>query len=147
MEITVFTVLLGITALFFIFLLVKSLFSVRGCVLCTAITVSWVVLLLLYKMGWFNNLVLLALLLGQTVVGIFYLVEKKVKEELTLFRLPFLLTLTLGAYSLLQFPPEFLKILVFLTFLWWGHILLYLYREKPAFQGKVKRLIECCKGW
>ncbi len=156
MEITFFTVLLGITIIFFLLLILKSFFlkEKKLCIICASMSLTWIILLALSVLGKFSNPVLVALLIGQTAVGIFYVVEQKVREELTLFRLPFLLTLTYIAYGLLTFTvlagvnsKILLESGVFLAILWGIFLLFYFYRHHPAFQEKVQKIIECCKRW
>jgi hypothetical protein len=156
MEITFFIVLLGITILFFILLILKSFFlkEKKICTICASMSLTWIILLALSVWGKFFNPVLVALLLGQTVVGIFYVMERKVREELTLFRLPFLLTLTYLAYGAITFAlfsDLDIKILlesgIFLAILWGIFLVFYFYRHHPVFQEKVQKIIECCKRW
>ncbi len=156
MEITFLTVLIEITFLFFLLLIFKSIFlkEKKICTICAAMSLTWIILLALSILGQFSNPVLVALLIGQTVIGIFYMVEQKVREELTVFRLPFLLTLTYIAYELLAFTllretnyNLFLESAIFLGALWALFLLFYFYRHHPVFQNKVQKIIECCKRW
>ena len=141
--------LAGITVLFFLFLVIKNLFfqEKKICVLCIAVGVSWITLLILYSQTQYTNPLLVALLMGQSVLGIFYLVEHKVKEELTLFRLPFLLTLTIFGYTVLSRSTDLFLSIIFLVVLWFVFGLVYYYRNNSHFQNSVKKLIECCKRW
>lgn len=156
MEITFLTVLIGITVLFFLLLIFKSIFlkEKKFCAICASMSLTWIILLALSIFGQFSNPVLVALLIGQTVVGIFYVVEQKVREELALFRLPFLLTLTYIAYGLLAFSiltsvnsKILLESGIFLGLLWGIFLLFYFYRHHPVFQEKVQKIVECCKRW
>src|SRR3989344_3178232 len=95
----VFNVILMITVLFFFLLLIKGIFKKwfkkEFCVICAAVSLTWITLLILSWLEIFNDKTIIALLMGMSILGIFYLVENKVKERLTLFRLPFLLSLIL----------------------------------------------------
>ncbi len=143
-----FYVFAAITALFFTLLLLKTLIKSKSrlCVICASVSITWIALLALYWKGYFENTVLLGMLMGQSVTGIFYLVEKKTKKELHVFRLPFLLTLTFAFYSLLTLQGN-LKTAALVSALWAAFLLLFIYRKNSKANAVVKKLIECCKNW
>lgn len=145
----VFYVFSGIVAVFFVLLAAKELFArkTRLCLVCASVSLAWLSLFVLYRKGVFDDAVLLGLLMGQSVTGIFYLVERKVKEELRLFRVPFLLTLTLAFYSLIVFPEDFIRVAALLGALWAALLLLFLFRKNSSINSLVKRILECCKRW
>ena len=144
-------VLLGITVLFFILLGVKELLSRKlkenFCVICAAVSISWVTLLVLYWLNIFNNQVILALLIGESTVGIFYLADARAKDDFKIFRLPFLLTLIAIGYSLIVVPDDFIGIIAFLLILWLLFILLFFYRNNRRINSFIKKLLECCRKW
>lgn len=139
-----------IIILFFLLLLVKERLPKRlkdqFCVLCATILISWLVLLLLHLFGIYSDLVLLSLLMGQTIIGFFYFLEKRVKEELRIFTLPFILSFTFLFYSILT---KEIIILVFLMLIaLWGLLLfVYMYRSNKNLNKFVNKLVECCKRW
>lgn len=136
-----------IIALFLLFLLVKQITSLRFCVLCASVSTSWLLLLLLY---WFSvsvDPVLIAVLMGQSVVGMYYLVEKKVQEEMHIFRLPFLLTCTVVVFALLGYFSDLFAPLILLGIVWSLLIVVYAYRSNPKVRHIIKKLVECCKNW
>ena len=137
----------SITALFVLFLVGKTMVKKEFCAVCAAVSVTWIGLLILYYIGSFSDTTLIAILLGQTVVGIFYVVEKKVPSSLTVFRLPFLLTLTVLGYFLLSVPEGYWKVMVFLLFLWIFFIGLYVYNRNKVVNKLVRKIIDCCKRW
>src|SRR3989338_1721643 len=137
----------SITALFVLFLVGKTMVKKEFCAVCAAVSVTWIGLLILYYIGSFSDTTLIAILLGQTVVGIFYVVEKKVPSSLTVFRLPFLLTLTVLGYFLLSVPEGYGKVMVFLLFLWIFFIGLYVYNRNKVVNKLVRKIIDCCKKW
>lgn len=138
-----------ITILFFILLIIKKFLSNKlkknFCVLCGAVVLTWIGLLVLYFLGIFQNKIILALLIGESTLGIFYLVEKKVKEKLKIFRLPFLLTLILLAYLLLEIPKDIIIDAIFLIVIWVAFILIYLFQSNGKIKKIGRRLIECCR--
>ncbi len=84
--------------------------------------------------------------MGNTMLGIFYLVEKKVQEELKVFRLPFYLTLLFIAVGLLQIQVSF-GVVVLLGAVWAVFLGLYLFKQNATVHRTVKKIIECCKNW
>ncbi len=146
----IFNILLIITGMFFLLLIIKELFKdntkKKICVICLAVSLTWVMLLILYFLNIFDNNVILALLMGETVLGVYYLAESKVKEELKIFRLPFLLTLTLAAYSVIVYE-DLIKSAILILLLWGFFTVIYVYRKNSSLNRFVKKIIECCKRW
>lgn len=138
-------IFLAIVVLFFVLLAIKEKISKRFCVICASISLTWIVFLILYRLEYFNNALILGILIGESVTGIYYLVEKNVKEDLHVFRLPFLLSLTLAAYLLLASTVT-MYLIIFLLSLWALFMIMYIYRRGAA-GHLVKKIIECCKNW
>ncbi len=138
-------VLMGIAGLFLILLLVNSIIKREFCVLCVSVALSWITLLILYYNNLFANKTIIATLMGMTALGVYYLLEKKIKRELTIFRLPFLLTLVFIIYTTLE--SFSLNSLIFLVVLWVIFILIYLFRHNTGFNKFTNKLIGCCKKW
>ena len=96
-------ILFSITILFFILIVIKKkIDSEYFCPVCGAVSLTWITLFILYYLGYFEDKTILALLMGQSVVGIYYLWEKMASEEVKVYRLPFLLTMTLITALLLN---------------------------------------------
>ncbi len=140
-------ILAGIIVLFFVFLIIKGFFKKDFCAICAAVSITWLYLLVLYWFGAFENRVIIALLMGQSILGVYYIAEEKVKEELKIFRLPFLLTLITVGYSLLVLDNDIIKIVALLLVMWLIFILLYSYRNNKKMKSFVKKIVECCKRW
>jgi hypothetical protein len=144
-------VLIAISIVFFVLLAFKELLvgnlKKNMCVICGAVVLTWVTLLVLLWLGKFENKVLLALLMGESTLGVFYLVESQVRSNLKLFRLPFLLTLITIAYSVIMMPSDLLDVLIFLSILWILFSLIYFYRGNGKVGTLLKKLVECCKKW
>jgi len=143
----IFYAFAAIIALFALLLGIKELFKLRFCVICASVSLTWFGLLVLYWAGKFSHPALIALLLGQSIVGVYYLFEKKAAEKFHLFRLPFLLTLTLAGFALLGEAQGAAWALVLLGGLWIALLFAYFYRERAGIRGLVKRLIACCRDW
>ena len=141
----------GMGVLFFLLLLAKQLLPERGrqrfCVICAMVTLSWIALMVMEYVGIYQNKILTALLLGQTIVGVYYLAEAKVSEPWRLFRLPFLLTLTVVGYALLGSFREMRWTLLILIVIWVIFVFAYLYRNDIRLKDSIQRIIECCRRW
>ncbi len=156
-------ILIAITLLFFIFLLFKTLFVrlKNLCALCGAVSLTWIGLLIGFK---FNLLtdptagIIIALLMGQSVLGVFYLIQQKrnnkktVKKEednspLRILTLPIHLTLTTIALVLLAVPEDTKTVLIFLLAIWLLFGSLFAYRTHPYVHQFTQKIIECCKRW
>ena len=139
-------VILGIISLFFIMLVIKIILSKKKpnnlCVICASISLTWIILLILYRFGLFDNILIISLLIGMSVTGIYYLVESKIGKtnKLKIFRLPFILTLIITAYYILTLEKILNSILIVVG-LWILFTLIYLGNNSKF----VKKLLECCK--
>lgn len=144
-------VLIGITVIFFILLLLKEIFpkkiKSKFCAICAAVSLTWITLLILYILRIYTDIIIISILVGGTIVGIYYNTESKVKENIKLFRLPFLLTLILIGYSLLNLSYFFIKEIIFLILLWLFFILIFLYKGNKTFNLLLNKIIDCCKKW
>src|SRR3989304_7053245 len=137
---TITLILIGITLLFFILLIIKSVFKIKKiCIICLSVTLTWLVLLILYFLDIFADKVIIAILMGHTSLGIYYILEKKVRKDLLIFRLPYLLTSISIIYFILG--GFVISTLYLIAGLWLLFILIYLFK----FNKLAKKLIECCK--
>ena len=144
----IFYLILGITVLFFLLLIIKGLFKKKNfCVICVSVSITWIIAFVLYKLNLFDNNLIIGILMGQSIYGIFYTIENKVKDELKLFRLPFLITLIILGYSLIIIPDDLIKSLILLGILWLIFIIIYFYRNNQNVNGFMKKIVECCKRW
>jgi hypothetical protein len=85
--------------------------------------------------------------MGQSIIGVYYLLERKIDKKLHIFRLPFLLSLTLLAYIALSQSREIIEVIVLLGVLWALSLVIYLYQNKGMVAKLAKKIIECCKNW
>lgn len=143
----IFFLILSIVLLFFIFLGIKELIKKAFCVLCASIFATWIFFFILYIIGIFKDPIIIALLIGQSILGIFYMIESKVKEELKLFRLPFIIALITIGYSLFEIPKDFANVTALLLLTWIIFGLTYFYRANKSTKIFVNKIIECCKRW
>lgn len=147
MTLSIFTIFAAITVLFFLLLIAKSFLKWRFCVLCLSIGIVWAVSLVLYWVGVVEGILLIGVLVGCSVVGVYYLVEKKTKEDLSVFRLPFFLTLLLAGYLLLGLKTDLWAAILLLAILWILFGAGYFYRKNPRFKKAVEQIIACCRDW
>ena len=143
----VFIVIAVVSVLFAALLAGKTVMKWKFCVICMSVSATWIALFLLYRLGRFPYPVVIAVLMGQSVVGAYYLAEKRVREHLLLFRLPLLLTLTAGAYVLLGEVPRMAPAALFLGVLWALFGIVYAYRHVPSVRKMTDRVIACCRDW
>jgi len=137
-------VLLAIVAFFGILLLVKKVFGIKFCVLCVSVSLTWIGLFVLAKLNRFTDLPLLALLLGESVTGIYYYTQRHIAKELRIFTLPFFLSLTTLAYYLVNPLSNVLLILSVLFGLWITTWVLFIYRNDPGKRSLVENVMDCC---
>lgn len=141
------SVFLAVSLLFFSLLFIKEKTRRQFCVICASISSAWLIFLALHFLGYFKDMIILGILMGQSITGIYYFAEKKTKEKLHLFRLPFLLTLTLVVYAVIGNQNEISSIIIFVIVLWVIFAGLYGYRNRGSVGKFSKKIIECCKNW
>ena len=137
---------IAIAGLFYSGLFLKPLIKSNLCTICLAVSLTWFTLLIMRELCWFDNNLILAILLGQSVVGGYYLWERRAETDWLIFRLPVLLTLTFIAWSLLllELNPELFGVV---AAIWVVHGLLYAYRTRPGVKSHVDKLLACCSRW
>ncbi len=143
---TLLEILLVITTIYLFLLLFKSKLQIRICALCLAVSLTWVGLFVAYHMGWFGNGLLLGLIMGQSITGIYYLFEKHAPKPLLLFRLPLLMSLTYLFYGAVTLQPHYWAAL-FLAGIWLCCLVLYVHQTNPRLRDITQRIIDCCGNW
>src|SRR3989338_1322359 len=145
-------ILIAITVLFFVFLIVKNLLTKFKdlCALCGAVSLTWIGLLVLLKLNRIQDTTIIALLMGQSTIGLFYLLQAKGKGKnriMNLLSLPIYLVLTTGGLALLALPEDIKRTLIFLLAVWiiFGGLLMY--QTNPYINRITKSIIACCKRW
>ena len=126
-------------------LILKKIAKIRLCAMCSAVALTWAGLLVLLWLDQFDNTALVALLIGQSVLGVYYLAEKRLPEKLMIFRLPGWMTLTFVAYIAiagLELWP-----LAVIAPAWLIAGFLYAYSANPKLKGTVDHIIACCRDW
>jgi len=139
-----FYVFLAISLIFIASLIIRNLLNKAFCSLCVAVASVWLVLLYLYKTDRFSDGILLALLVGQSITGIFYLAYRKLPKSLRIFSLPFFLSLTAVLYMLITADIQ-LAVFILLLVLWLAAWIIFTYRNDPAKKAVAKILAKCCE--
>ncbi|MEX0689815.1 MAG: hypothetical protein WD095_00035, partial [Candidatus Paceibacterota bacterium] len=75
--ISINVIIIGIVLLFGSFLVLRSLFSVKVCALCASVFATWLFLLGYLYLGNGVDPSIIAILMGGSIVGFMYLLEKK----------------------------------------------------------------------
>lgn len=140
-----FYVFLAISLLFLIAIVFRQITKISICVICVSIATTWIALFILYKTGSFHDIVLLSLLMGQSISGLFYLLQKNVPASLRIFTLPFFLTFTAIFYFLIT-TQFVLLAFVLLSVLWVLAWLVFVYRNDPGKKSVAKAMMDCCGG-
>src|SRR3989344_1381994 len=88
------------------------------------------------------NVLIISLLIGMSITGIYYFIERKIgkRNKFKMFRLPFILTLVIFAYYVLTLENIFKEALI-IAGLWLVFIFIYFYNNSKF----IKKLLECCK--
>ena len=139
-----FYVFLAISLIFIASLIIKNLLNKTLCSLCVAVASVWLVLFFLYKNGRFSDGVLLALLVGQSITGIFYFAYRRLPKSLRIFSLPFFLSLTAVFYMLISADIQ-LAVFILLAVLWLTAWIIFIYRNDPGKKAVAKILAKCCE--
>ncbi|MEX1014052.1 MAG: hypothetical protein WDZ80_02745 [Candidatus Paceibacterota bacterium] len=128
------------------FLLIRSLTSFKLCALCASVFSSWIILLVFYYLNYEVSPVLIGILIGGSVVGGMYLLEEKLPNKYSLFKLPYFLTLLSFSYFLLDKKINY-DVSLILGILWLIFIAIFLSKNNQKVSVLSKKIIECCKNW
>ncbi|PIZ94325.1 MAG: hypothetical protein COX81_03775 [Candidatus Magasanikbacteria bacterium CG_4_10_14_0_2_um_filter_37_12] len=139
--------LVSITTLFVIGLAVKRITTWKFCVICSAVSGTWVLLLVLSLFGYYKDELVIALLMGQSIIGMYYLLEKRLDERFHLFRLPYILTGTFLVYVVLTWTEKAIFASTFVVIIWLLFGSIYLTRRNPKIHKLVEQIIACCRDW
>jgi hypothetical protein len=139
-------VLIGIVVLFALFIVLRSIFSLKVCALCGAVSLTWIVLLVLLYLDYEINPVLTGLLMGGSIVGVLYLLEEKLSEKYQIFKLPFFLTLISLAYFIIM-QTIFVNTVSVILSIWLLAVFIHAGRQTKSLKVLGRKIIECCKNW
>lgn len=141
---TVLVVFAAVVLIFAVILVAKRFAKQSVCALCLSVSLTWIGLLILHRVGMFQDTVLLALLMGQSVTGIFYMLKERLPQALRIFTLPFFLSLTAVAYVLIT-SDYIIWTFVLLTAVWIAGWFIFTSRDDPGAQPLATVVMECCE--
>ena len=79
-------VLFSIVIIYLLLVLIKDFAykktKIKICAICGAVSLTWVVMLILALLGYNIDKLLLGILMGESIVGIMYSLENKIKNKL-----------------------------------------------------------------
>jgi len=139
-------VLLGIIILFTVLIVFRLTFSLKICALCGAVFLTWLILLILLYSDNIINPILVAILMGGSIVGSIYVLEQKMPKKYQLFKLPYFLTLVSVAYFVLT-KEVILTAVIILCSMWSISLLIHAGEQVEKFKILGRKITECCKKW
>ncbi len=139
-----FAALIGI---FFALLAVKYVLKKEFCVLCASVSLTWLGFLMAYKLGRWADPTPILVLMGGSVVGLYYLVDRRVRALCHVFRLPFFLTLVLAVLAVFYPLRELVLPIVFTLGVWLLMGFTYALRHAPGVKAFFQQLLACCRNW
>ena len=114
------------------------------CAICAGVFLTWLLLFVLYKTEVYKDTVLLSLLMGQSITGLYYLGIRRLPKSLRIFTLPFFLSLTAVFYLLIT--EEFIAAAFgLLTALWLVAWVIFVNREDPGKKPLAQAVTNCCE--
>lgn len=135
------------TAFFALGIVVQSLTRLKFCAVCVAISLSWVTLLTMKLGGFAVSPTIIGILMGESVVGMYFFLEKRVPEALQLFRWPYLITATVVVLWVAGEQRGGKRALLLLLFIWITYVLIFMFRNNIYFKKITERLLACCRDW
>ncbi len=103
----IWPVLISILVLYVLFALTKDFIKrnlrISICAVCIAVSLTWIVLLILYFAKMFDDKLIIAILMGQSIVGLMYAFDERFKKNKSIVALKIFIILfgTLFVYYLL----------------------------------------------
>lgn len=137
-------VLLIISGLFILGILARQITKIHFCTLCLSIILTWLGLLASYLYGSFDDVVLVSLLVGQSITGLYFFIRDRVPRSLKIFTLPFFLSLTAAGYMMIK-TDLIMSAFAVLLGLWATAWLIFSYRSDPGKKPVATALMECCE--
>ena len=114
------------------------------CAICAGIALTWLLLFILYKTGAYKDAILLSLLMGQSITGLYYLGLRRLPKSLRIFTLPFFLSLTAVFYLLIT-EKFVLGAFGLLMSLWITAWVIFINRKDPGKRPLAQAVTNCCE--
>ena len=118
------------------------------CPICAGVFLTWVGLIIAYTIGYQINLTIPALLMGGSVVGVVYQLEKKFRDlpvgRILLWKILFIPTGFVVAYGILERLPAVFLLAVIFLFLASLLLIRKTNTHSESVDGLEKKMEECC---
>lgn len=141
--------ILSTTAIFLAAVYVRSLGlgRLRFCAVCVTVSLTWLSLLVARLLGYAVNQTLMGILMGESVIGLYYLIEKRAPVAWQIFRWPYIITMTVVVCLVAGVRSGAGLAVVLLIAMWtiWGAA--FAWREYPFIKKITQQLIACCRDW
>ncbi len=140
--------LIAIAAWYAIFLIVKARRDKPfPCAYCLATVATWTVGLALTALQFVHAPLVLAILMGQSSLGLFFKLKERAPEIMAVIQLPyFFTTIILTLVVLNGWHTDFVPPLVLTAVAWMAALLTLAYRTRPGMRRFVERIAACCKN-
>lgn len=145
--INIATILIGIIILFAILVLLRNSLPAKICALCGAVSITWIILLRLFYLGYEIDRTFIGILMGGSVVGIMYLLERKLPSRYQIFKLPFFLTLIYLSYFIVLRGKIIKDVVIIISLVWLFMLVIYASRDLKNLKMVEEKIIKCCKDW
>lgn len=139
--------LLLLTSFFVGSVLFRKLSIVKLCAICSAVSLTWLVLLSIYLTRGDTDPLILGILMGGSAVGVMYYLSSKLSEKYQLLRFPFLISLFWVIYQVIRTGGPVIQELLIIVGMWIVFGTIFLFYQNNRLKEIGKRLIECCKNW
>lgn len=139
--------IISMTMLFIVILIVQSITRLKFCAVCVVVSTTWLVLLVFQLFGYDIDARLIAVLMGESVVGLYFLLEKRAPESWHMFRWPYIMTGTALVYVIVGMRQEIWRALGVLIILWIVFGAIAIFRQYPTLKKIAERIIACCRDW
>jgi len=157
----IFITIISILVITFAVWIINKILPFRVCPICTGVSLTWLWLIAAYFFGYHIDLLIPAILMGGSVVGIAYQIEKRLPlpDTQLLWKTLFIPTGFITVYSFIRgwweifFGSIGTLILLFIIFLWYPHLkgkkgkdikTFPSENQKNQIRGLEKKMEECC---
>lgn len=141
-----FTAVVVLTLSFLGLLVLKSIVDSKLCTLCGAVSGTWLVLLGISYLGQYGNETAVALLLGQSIVGVLYVLRNRLPPEYDVYSFPFVIAGTVLGYVAIT-GELLIEAGVLTAAVWLVAGLLFTYRENDRVATVFDEVVACCRDW
>lgn len=133
---------------FVVSVLFLKIIKVKLCAICSAVSLTWLVLLSIHWTRGGIDPLILGILMGGSAVGTMYYLSAKVPEKYQLLKFPFLISLFWVVFRIIEgVAGSIFQEVIILGGIWVMFGVIFLLYQNNRLKEIGKRLIECCKNW